>query len=283
MRVHDITGRDGVRLAVFDTGPVDAMPILLIHGWSQHHLSWSRQLSSPLADSHRLVVPDLRGHGASQKPEATDAYNRSTPWAGDLAAIIETLQLDRPVLVGWSMGGWVVQDYLRLHGSGRVSGAMLVGAAVTSGNRAPPEARAGRLADPAVMAEGMYSRDQAENLAATVQFVEACFATPPERHDLARIVGFNMLVPPRIRAACRDRSEDYRTVWSGIDRPVAILWGTKERVVLPVATQQACETLPKALTLPYANCGHSPFWEDAPRFNADLAAFAARCRGEVSA
>ena len=77
-------------------------PILFIHGFSQCWLAWSRQLNSDLADGYRLVAMDLRGHGLSEKPR--DGYSDSRLWADDIDAVIRTLNLDHPVLCGWSYG-----------------------------------------------------------------------------------------------------------------------------------------------------------------------------------
>jgi pimeloyl-ACP methyl ester carboxylesterase len=276
---HDITSADGTNLAVFEAGPTDAPPILLIHGWSQHHLSWAKQFGGRLPQQHRLIALDLRGHGASDKPDAADAYNHSQPWADDIKAVIDGLGLIRPLLVGWSMGGWVAQDYLRIHGADNIAGVALVGSSLTIGKHAPADVRARRDADLDVRALGMYSDNQAENLSATVNFVTACFAEEPTAADLAYMVGFNMMVPPHIREACRRRSEDYRPMWADLPNlPVQFYWGVRERIVLPPWVLEMRATLPHADVLPYSNCGHAPFWEDPQRFNTDLAGFSQNCQ-----
>jgi non-heme chloroperoxidase len=75
-------------------------PILLIHAWSQNHLCWAKQYDSAPADEFRLVAYDLRGHGMSQAPLEAEHYTDAKLWADDVAAIIDRLALDRPVLVG---------------------------------------------------------------------------------------------------------------------------------------------------------------------------------------
>jgi len=113
-RKHSITGHGGVQLCVHDLGPETAPAIILVHGWSQCHLSFARQAA--LAEGFRLILPDLRGHGQSDKPLGPACYDNSRPWAEDMQAIITSLALDAPLLVGWSMGGWVVMDYLEHFG-----------------------------------------------------------------------------------------------------------------------------------------------------------------------
>src|SRR4029450_11237565 len=120
-KIHTVQGGSGLRLHVREWGPADRPPILFIHGISQSHLCWTQQDDRGLAEEFRLVAYDLRGHGMSQPPLEPEHYTDATLWADDVAAIIEQLRLDRPVLVGWSYGGFVICDYLRAHGQDRIA------------------------------------------------------------------------------------------------------------------------------------------------------------------
>ena len=103
MQTHTITGGDGIQLHVVEAGNADGKAILFIHGYSQCHLAWGKQIESELAEEFRLVAMDIRGHGLSEKPR--DAYGDSQLWADDVNAVITTLGLEQPVLAGWSYGG----------------------------------------------------------------------------------------------------------------------------------------------------------------------------------
>ena len=274
---HDIKGHDGVNLAVFEGGNPDGPPILLIHGWSQHHLCWSRQMTGPLAERFRLIAPDLRGHGASDKPDSAESYNNSAPWAGDFDAIIKALDLNNPLIVGWSMGGWVLNDYIRVHGDADISGLCLIGTAVATGQFAPREAWEMRMGDTDVKAEGMFSDDHEVALPSTIKFVKACVASPLDADDLALMVGYNMMCPPHVRHASRMRQEDWQPSAAKMTKPALILWGTHERLAPKPMADQALATIPNSRELVFENSGHAPFWEEAARFNADLLAFAQTC------
>ena len=78
MKTHRVAGGGGVQLHVVETGNQRGRPILFIHGASQCSLQWNLQMNSSLADVHRLVALDVRGHGLSDKPR--DAYNDSKLW-----------------------------------------------------------------------------------------------------------------------------------------------------------------------------------------------------------
>jgi pimeloyl-ACP methyl ester carboxylesterase len=113
---HTIEGAEGVALAVREFGNPAGIPLVLIHGWTQSHLCWVKQYESALADEFRIIAPDLRGHGDSAKPVGEAHYTNSRHWADDLAAVINTLGLEQPVLAGWSYGGLVSGLYLRHYG-----------------------------------------------------------------------------------------------------------------------------------------------------------------------
>ena len=60
-----------------------------------------------------MVAVDLRGHGMSEMPLEAEQYVDGDKWADDVAAIIDQLTLDKPMVVGWSYGGFVILDYPR--------------------------------------------------------------------------------------------------------------------------------------------------------------------------
>src|SRR3954449_11838736 len=99
-------------------------PVVLIHGYPLNGNSWERQERELLASGFRVVSYDRRGFGRSSQP--TVGYDYDT-FAADLKALLEHLQLDDVVLVGFSMGTGEVTRYLGTYGSARVSKAALLG------------------------------------------------------------------------------------------------------------------------------------------------------------
>ncbi len=81
-----IAGGGGTRIAVYEYGDSAGPEILFVHGFSQSHLSWAKQYESPALQRFRIVVIDLRGHGASEKPTDVENYNNSKLWADDINA-----------------------------------------------------------------------------------------------------------------------------------------------------------------------------------------------------
>lgn len=95
-------------------------PVVLLHGLSDNGACWSR-LAHDLADTYDLIMPDARGHGQSSVP-ATDYSSEAR--AADVLALLEGLGLDRPVLIGHSMGG-LTAALVGAMAPERVSGIML--------------------------------------------------------------------------------------------------------------------------------------------------------------
>src|SRR6202790_4344818 len=93
---------DGLTIAAQEWGNPNGPEILFIHGFSQSHLSWIRQVDSDLAKDFRMVTYDLRGHGSSDKPFEPERYKDSKAWGDEVQAVIDAAALKRPVLVGWS-------------------------------------------------------------------------------------------------------------------------------------------------------------------------------------
>ncbi|MEM6637853.1 MAG: alpha/beta hydrolase [Pseudomonadota bacterium] len=278
-----VSGSGDTPIRIRTSGEPEKPAILLIHGYSQHSLCW-KPVFDRLSDDFFLVAPDLRGHGESGKPLDKSAYDNARVWAEDVAAIIDQMNLKNPILVGWSMGGWVAQDYLRHFGGDALQGLVLIGTSLTTGKLMPPEAIAARQGREDVAARGMYSVDQAENLHATLKFVRACTQHPVADDAFALTVGFNMLCPPHARHACRTRSEDYRSTTVAYEGPVWLVWGEADQMATPPMRQQAIDCLPAAQTTIYPDCGHTPFVEYPDLFARNLAEFAgARGRPDAAA
>jgi pimeloyl-ACP methyl ester carboxylesterase len=98
---HDL--RTGVRVHVAETGPADAPPVLLLHGWPQHFLIW-RGVWPALAGSYRVVMPDLRGHGWSGWPR--DGDFRKARLVDDTVALMDALEIPAAHVAGHDWGAW---------------------------------------------------------------------------------------------------------------------------------------------------------------------------------
>lgn len=99
---------DGVTLSVVDEGAGE--PVVLLHGFPDSSYVWREQIPALVAAGRRVVAPDLRGFGESDKPQEVEAY-RMTHLVADVVAVLDALEIDRADVVGhdWGAGlAWVV-------------------------------------------------------------------------------------------------------------------------------------------------------------------------------
>ena len=95
---------DGVEIGYDDVGV--GMPVAFVHGFPHNRTLWAPQVGA-LVDRARCIAPDLRGFGESSKhgPFTIDQF------ADDLAMLLRELGIERAVIVGLSMGGYIALNY----------------------------------------------------------------------------------------------------------------------------------------------------------------------------
>jgi non-heme chloroperoxidase len=269
---HEIRGGGGLRLHAREWGDPDGAELLFIHGLSQSDLCWTKQVSGDLAARHHIVTFDLRGHGLSEKPSGSEHYVDQGLWADDVAAVIEQTGLERPVLVAWSYGGYVITDFIRAYGEGGIGGINLVGGAVILSPPSFDHIGPGLLEN----AQDMCASDLVTNIAAVRRFVRSCTAQSLDEDDWIRALSWNMVVPPEVRGALIAREIDGDDVLSGISMPVLVTHGRDDAIILPSMAEHTLDVCEPAVASWYDDTGHMPFWEAAERFDKELAEFVAR-------
>jgi non-heme chloroperoxidase len=118
-----VTMRDGTEIYVKDWGQGQA--VVFSHGWPLSADAWDDQMLFLAERGYRVIAHDRRGHGRSSQPWRG---NDLDTYAGDLAAVVEALDLKNAVHVGHSTGGGEVVRYIARHGTRRVARAVLIGA-----------------------------------------------------------------------------------------------------------------------------------------------------------
>ena len=268
MKDHTITGGGGTRLHLVEAGDPQGPSILFLHGVSQSWRTWDRQMRSELARRYRLVAMDLRGHGSSEWP--LEGYDDSRLWAADVDAAIRELELDRPVLCGWSYGPLVILDYIRHYGEERIGGIHLVGAVTKLGSEA-----AAAVLTPEFLAllPALFSGDVTESVRGLESLLRLCFTREPDASDLSTMVRFGVLVPPFVRQAMLTRVVDNDDLLPTIAKPVLITHGALDAIVRQEVVAQHQAGLRRAQLHIMSDAGHAPFWDDAAAFNRRLGAF----------
>jgi non-heme chloroperoxidase len=258
---------DGLTISAQDWGNPNGPEILFIHGFSQSHLSWIKQVTSgDLAKEFHMVTYDLRGHGNSDKPFEPERYKTSKYWGDEVQAVMDATGLKRPVLVGWSYAGRVMADYLTTHGTARLAGLNYVDA--------------NQKGDPAFIGPNvrsnlppMASEDLATNIAATRDFLHGCFSIQPTQEEYEIMLAFNMMVPPKVRLGLSNRPLEVDDMLRSLKLPVLVTHGAEDKNTNLIAAEYTAKMIPGAKLSVYQGIGHSPFFEDARRFNTELPAF----------
>jgi non-heme chloroperoxidase len=275
MKAHTVRGGGGLRLHVREWGKADGPPILFVHGWSQNHLCWAKQYESALADEFRLVAFDLRGHGMSEAPLEAEHYADGGLWADDVAAILDALRLERPVLVGWSYGAFVICDYVRAHGQERVAAIDFVEGVSKLG-----QAAFGTLIGPGFLDHfaDATADDLPTNISAMRSFVKVCASRPLTDDELETALCWSIVVPARIRAHLGARELDYDDVLRALEVPLLVTQGRADTVVLPAMAEHILATCPTAEASWYDGIGHLLHLQERERFNRELAELTRRVR-----
>ena len=127
---------NGIRMGFYEAGSMtDKPPIVLCHGWPELTFSWRHQIKALGEAGYRVIAPDQRGYGASDRPEPVEAYDMEH-LTGDLVGLLDHLGIDKAIFVGHDWGGFVVWQMPLRHPE-RVAG--VVGVNTPHWDRAPAD------------------------------------------------------------------------------------------------------------------------------------------------
>jgi non-heme chloroperoxidase len=249
-------------------------PVVLVHGYALNGHSWEKQEAALLATGHRVITYDRRGCGASSRPST--GYDFGT-LATDLHLLLSSLDLRGAVLAGFAMGTGEVTRYLAVHGSGRVSAAVLVAPMLpflvkTDDN---PEGIGVGVFD------AMTARIAADRPAAMKDFLDDCYNVDllggTRVSDQAWQNSFYVAVSASPQAALGGVTacqEDFRRDLARISIPVLVIHGDQDRILPYEATSQR---LPAFLTdtrsTVIAGGPHAITWTHADEVNQALLQF----------
>ena len=127
---------NGIRMGYYEAGPVsDAPPMVLCHGWPELAFSWRHQIKALAEAGIRVIAPDQRGYGVTDRPDSVETYDIEH-LTGDLVGLLDHLKIDKAVFVGHDWGGFIVWQMPLRHPS-RVAG--VVGINTPHSDRAPAD------------------------------------------------------------------------------------------------------------------------------------------------
>lgn len=253
---HQVTLANGLKMAYVELGDPAGRPVLLVHGYTNTALDWV-PLVPALAPHERLVIPDLRGHGKSDKPEC--CYTRQD-FAYDLRLLLDRLHIERTDVIASSMGSIIMQSFVEMWPD-RIRKVVLIG---STGGRPPGERPPGAtdLTDYATQIRALK-----EPLDPDSPFMIAWWSSPTpvdpafnrrQRQDAAK-------VPLAIWLAMLGQTfpdyEEFQRTLHHFTSPTLLIWGSKDPIMDEPLRASLRAALPNAQVKVFEGLGHAPFWE----------------------
>jgi pimeloyl-ACP methyl ester carboxylesterase len=258
----------GATIAWDGSGQGD-LAVLLIHGYPLDRGMWREQLGG--IARHRLIAPDLRGFGDSSDaaPAATIAAH-----ADDMVELLDTLELDRAVVVGLSMGGYIALDMAARHRN-RLAGLVLMD---TRADADDEQGRAGRDSAIAAIRDGRAG----EVLSGLAAKLFAADTAAGIRDGLQRRMG---RVPAATLVASleamRDRHDRRPLLGELAGLATLIVVGSEDRITPPAMARAMASAIPAAELVEVEGAGHLTPVERPATVNEALQAFLDRISGQV--
>ncbi|QRM56916.1 alpha/beta hydrolase [Sinorhizobium sp. BG8] len=246
--------QNGLRLAYVQMGAPNSVPILLLHGFTDSARSWS--LTAPyLATGFRVIAPDLRGHGNSDKPEGCYTIPEM---ANDVRFLIDVLGLAPTHIVGHSLGGRLAQAIAERWPD-------IVGKIVLMSTSATLRERRGWLWE-----NIQVLRDPIDPESAFIR--EWCSgAMPVEERFVTHVRRESAAVPARIWHSIyyEQLAYDPSPLLQDISATTLILRGEEDLIATEEHQTEMKDGIVGAEFISLPGHGHNPHWED-PEKLADL-------------
>lgn len=254
----------GIELAYEEAGAGDSA-VLLLHGFLFSRAMWRGQTEA-LGREHRVVAPDLRGHGRTTV--VAEGSATMDEMARDAAALLDELGVERVVLGGLSMGGYVAFAFYRLFRE-------RVRALILADTRAEADTEEGRRAREEMRRVALESGMEAIADSMTQKLLApASFASQPE--TVAFVREMILQTPPAgAAAALRGMAarDDQTSLLPDIEVPALVLVGSEDTITPLPSSEAMTRAIPGARLEVIEGAGHASNIERPAEFNRALAEF----------
>ena len=250
---------NGLRLRTLEWGRPGALPIVCVHGYTSSAEAFNAMARRLQVRAH-VIAMDVRGHGESAwSPDGAYQY---ADQAGDLAALVDQLGIERFVLIGTSMGGVIAMVYAGQHG-GRLRGLVLndIGPEVEAGSTRITGMVGSRPADFASLDEAMAYRREISPITAARPLEdqeETARGVLRERPDGRWAWKMD---PAYIEQRIARGAPVRPPLWPALEAlpcPTLVIWGTDSDVLSETQAKRMVEALPKGELVAVPGVGHAP-------------------------
>lgn len=281
MQLDRFAADDGteIRVQVAGSGP----PIVLLHEWGSSHRVWE-PIAHRLLDRFTVFRWDARGHHGHGEalPSAVPQAVTVERMADDLACLLDHYGLQRPVVVGHSMGALTLWAYVARHGCARLRRVGIIDQSPKLTTNAGWQL--GIYGDWPLERDAAFVADLQADFVETVVRLVCCGLNARARRRLEE--GHPGIERLRTYLAMLERGPlisvwqslsraDFRPVLPTLSVPALLVYGGESNYYLPETGIYVRDTLPDARLVTYEGADHSPHIAQPERFAADLAGFAA--------
>ncbi len=242
-------------------------PIIFIHGVWMSSRFFKKQIPY-FAERHRIITVDMRGHGRSAKVHTGHTI---AAYARDVHTLIQGLALKDVILLGWSMGAFVVWDYVKQFGTKGLKATVIVEESASDYKKEDWPLGAFDFQE---LCEIMATV-QTDRAAFVHELITAMFKDAPAEEDRQWMFDEITRLPESIASAILfDQTvQDYRPVLPSVSVPSLLCFGRDEKLIPIAAAKHLEQTLPDTRFVFFENSGHCPFLEEPDKFNQEVDAF----------
>jgi 3-oxoadipate enol-lactonase len=257
-----LTRINDIQMAYTDMGIGD--PVVLIHGYPFNRSLWGEQVAA-LSESYRVIAPDLRGFGETESSDGPVTMNQM---AQDVAHLLDHLEIERAVIGGLSMGGYVALAFYKQFPA-RVQALVLADTRAQADNEEAKQTRTQQ-------AEKALS----EGMAGIADAMLPKLLTPDtvsKRPEIVKRVRDMMLKTKPEGAASAllgmAQRDDQTQLLSSISVPALILVGAEDAITPVADSEKMQQAIAGSSLVVIANAGHVSNLERTEQFNEALLDF----------
>lgn len=269
----------GVRTFHLEAGPADAPPIVCLHGLGATNASLL-PIFWDLATDHRVLAPDLPGHGASGAPRATYDAAFFGRW---LTEWMSQMGIDSAVVLGNSLGGRIALEAALRHPD-RVRALLLLAPALTF-RRVRQFVPLVRLIRPELAALPLPMSQTAAEAGIRLLFAQPNRLSPSwyrsaagEFVRLYRKRDHRVAFYSALRQLYLDDAFGRSGFWTRLpqmDTPALFIWGARDQLVPAAFARHVTRAVPRSVSVTFEDCGHVPQFEMPERTSQTIRSFLA--------